>query len=97
MRSSTLRGLYVTAFATGFVRPRVMRTAPNGDLFIGDIGSYKPGGVGVGVNPNTGRILVMRAGAAPATPAEVVLDGLDRPSAWHSIRPDRTRVTCTSA
>ena len=72
-------GFTVTAFATGFVRPRVMRTAPNGDLFIGDIGSYKPGGVGVGVNPNTGRILVMRAGAAPATPAEVVLDGLDRP------------------
>jgi glucose/arabinose dehydrogenase len=74
-----LPGFSVEVLSTGFVRPRVMRTAPNGDIFIGDFGTYKPGGVGTGVNPDTGRVLIMRAGAAPGTPPIVFADGLDRP------------------
>jgi glucose/arabinose dehydrogenase len=69
----------VTPFATGLGRPRGMRTAPNGDLFIGDLGTYQPGGLNLAANPNTGRILVMRAGAAPGTPPDVFAEGLDRP------------------
>jgi glucose/arabinose dehydrogenase len=75
----SLPGFTVTALATGLGRPRVMRTAPNGDLFIGDLGSYRAAGIGLAANPNTGRILVMRAGAAPGTPPDVFAEGLDRP------------------
>lgn len=74
-----LPGFTVTAFATGLGRPRGMRTAPNGDLFIGDLGTYQPGGLNLAANPNTGRILVMHAGAAPGTPPDVFAEGLDRP------------------
>jgi glucose/arabinose dehydrogenase len=74
-----LPGFTVTAYASGLGRPRGMRTAPNGDLFIGDLGTYKPGGVGLAANPSTGRILVMRAGAATGTPPDVFAEGLDRP------------------
>jgi glucose/arabinose dehydrogenase len=56
-----------------------MRTAPNGDLFIADLGTYRPGGLNLAANPNTGRILIMRAGAAPGTPPVVFAEGLDRP------------------
>jgi glucose/arabinose dehydrogenase len=75
----SLPGFKVTAFATGLGRPRTMRTAPNGDLFIADLGTYRPGGLNLAANANTGRILIMRAGAAPGTPPIVFAEGLDRP------------------
>jgi glucose/arabinose dehydrogenase len=74
-----LPGFTITAIATGLTRPRVMRIAPNGDMFVGELGTTRPAGIGIGVMPNTGRLLVMRAGAAPGTPPAVFADGLDRP------------------
>jgi glucose/arabinose dehydrogenase len=71
----SLPGFKVTAFASGLGRPRTMRTAPNGDLFVADLGTYRAGGLNLAANPGTGRILIMRAGAAPVVFAE----GLDRP------------------
>ncbi|MFA7505182.1 MAG: PQQ-dependent sugar dehydrogenase [Burkholderiaceae bacterium] len=60
------RGFDVQVFATGFEQPRVLRVAPNGDIFLSDSGA--------------GRVLVFRAGAnGPAARAEVFADGLDRP------------------
>jgi glucose/arabinose dehydrogenase len=75
----SLPGFKVTAFATGLGRPRTMRTAPNGDLFVADLGTYRAGGLNLAANPNTGRILIIRAGAAPGTPPVVFAEGLDRP------------------
>jgi glucose/arabinose dehydrogenase len=75
----SLPGFTVTVVATGLGRPRTMRTAPNGDLVVGDLGTYRAGGLNLAANPNTGRILVMRAGAAPGTPPDVFAEGLDRP------------------
>jgi len=68
MRSSTLRGLYrdgVCDWIRAAARDahRAERRSVHRRYRI-----VQTGGVGVGVNPNTGRILVMRAGAAPATP-----------------------------
>ena len=60
-------GFAVQVFATGFKQPRVLRTAPNGDIFLSESG--------------TGRVLVFRgtaAGGAPAKP-EVFAEKLDRP------------------
>jgi len=60
-------GFAVEEFATGFNQPRVMRIAPNGDIFLAESGS--------------GRVLTFAADSAgnlPATP-EVFAEGLDRP------------------
>jgi len=59
-------GFAVEVYAEGLNQPRVMRTAPNGDVFLSESGS--------------GRVLVFRAGAghAPAKP-EVFAEKLDRP------------------
>jgi len=58
-------GFKVEVFASGLKQPRVIRTAPNGDIFVAETGN--------------GRVLVFPAeggaGAAPETFAE----GLDRP------------------
>jgi glucose/arabinose dehydrogenase len=57
----------VEVFARGLNEPRVIRIAPNGDIFVAESGS--------------GRVLVFAAGSAgdpPATP-EVFAEGLDQP------------------
>jgi glucose/arabinose dehydrogenase len=74
-----LPGFSIVPLASGLTRPRVMRTAPNGDMFVGEIGTPKPTGIGVGILPNTGRIRIIRAGAPAGTPPDVFADGLDRP------------------
>lgn len=58
-------GFNVEVFAQGLTQPRVIRIAPNGDIFVSDSG--------------TGQVLVFAADAsAPAEP-EVFAEGLDRP------------------
>lgn len=60
-------GFAVQVFASGLNEPRVIRIAPNGDIFVAESGA--------------GRVLVFAAdsaGGAPATP-EVFAEGLDRP------------------
>jgi glucose/arabinose dehydrogenase len=60
-------GFTVQVFATGLNQPRVLRIAPNGDIFVAESGS--------------GRVLVFSAdltGGAPAKPA-VFAENLDRP------------------
>jgi glucose/arabinose dehydrogenase len=60
-----LPGFSVTPFVTGLQVPRVMRLAPNGDIFFAEV--------------RTGSIRVIRAGSpAGATPGTFV-SGLDRP------------------
>ena len=61
------KGFAVQVFARGLEQPRVIRIAPNGDIFVAESGS--------------GRVLVFPADAAegaPATP-EVFAENLDRP------------------
>lgn len=61
------KGFAVQVFARGLKQPRVIRIAPNGDIFVAESGS--------------GRVLVFPADAAkgaPATP-EVFAENLDRP------------------
>ncbi|MFU0507968.1 PQQ-dependent sugar dehydrogenase [Pseudaminobacter sp. NGMCC 1.201702] len=60
-------GFAVQVFASGLNQPRVIRTAPNGDIFVAESAG--------------GRVLVFAAasvGAAPAKP-EVFAEGLERP------------------
>lgn len=59
-------GFDVQVLASGFDKPRTLRMAPNGDLFLSESGA--------------GRVLVFRKGATgfAATPA-VFAEGLDRP------------------
>jgi hypothetical protein len=60
-------GFRVEVFAKGFNQPRVMRTAPNGDLFVAETGN--------------GRVLEFAADhrGRPSTTAAVFAEGLDRP------------------
>ena len=61
------KGFAVQVFAKGLKKPRVMRIAPNGDVFVAETES--------------GRVLIFPAGATkrgPATP-EVFADNLERP------------------
>ena len=60
-------GFTVKRFASGYDNPRVLRTAPNGDIFLAETG--------------TGRIRVLRApdGAAEPMQQGVFADGLDGP------------------
>ena len=60
-------GFTVQVFASGLNQPRLIRTAPNGDIFVAESGS--------------GRVLVFAAdsaGVAPAEP-EVFAEGLEKP------------------
>jgi len=41
-----LPGFTITAMATGLMRPRIMRFASNGDMFVGEVGLPKPAGSG---------------------------------------------------
>lgn len=60
-------GFAVQVFASGLNEPRVMRIAPNADVFLAESGS--------------GRVLVFAAGAAGGKPAkpEVFTEGLNQP------------------
>ncbi len=60
-------GFSVEVFATGLTEPRVIRIAPNGDIFVAE--------------SEGGRISVFAADAAQSLPAEpeVFAEGLDRP------------------
>ncbi|HWE28293.1 MAG TPA: PQQ-dependent sugar dehydrogenase [Polyangia bacterium] len=60
-------GFTVTQFAHGLREPRVLRVAPNGDIFVAE--------------SEAGRVRVLRAndGAAAPESNEVFADGLDRP------------------
>jgi glucose/arabinose dehydrogenase len=60
-------GFTVDLFATGLNTPRVIRIAPNGDIFLAETGA--------------GRVRVFRAGEAGAGPAqgEIFAEGLQRP------------------
>lgn len=61
------KGFAVHVFASGLNQPRVIRTAPNGDIFVTESG--------------VGRVLVFpadEAGDAPVKP-EVFAEGLDKP------------------
>jgi glucose/arabinose dehydrogenase len=59
-------GFAVQVFATGFKKPRTLRIAPNGDIFLSEV--------------DAGRVLVFRTDAhgTPAKP-EVFADSLERP------------------
>lgn len=61
------KGFAVEVFAKGLNQPRVIRVAPNGDIFLAESGS--------------GRVLVFAADAAKDMPAkpEIFAEGLDRP------------------
>ena len=61
------RGFKVDLFADGLEAPRLLRTAPNGDIFVAETAA--------------GRIRILRAaaGKARATVKEVFVDGLDAP------------------
>jgi glucose/arabinose dehydrogenase len=60
-------GFKVTLFATGLSNPRIVRVAPNGDIFVAETAAD--------------RIRVLRAADGADTPSEmqVFADGLDRP------------------
>ena len=60
-------GFAVAVFASGLNKPRVIRTAPNGDIFVAESGS--------------GRVLVFSADASGDAPAEpqVFAEGLNQP------------------
>src|SRR5277367_2419947 len=60
-------GFAVDLFATELNMPRVIRVAPNGDIFVAETGA--------------GRVRVFRSGGAGAGPAqgEIFADGLQRP------------------
>ena len=61
------KGFAVQVFAKGLKQPRVIRIAPNGDIFVAESGS--------------GRVLVFPADAAKGGPAnpEVFAENLERP------------------
>ncbi|MCB1496634.1 MAG: sorbosone dehydrogenase family protein [Bauldia sp.] len=63
----TLDGFAAELVATGFSQPRVIRTAPNGDLFIADSAA------------NEIRVLRVPEGAARPVEDSVFASGLDRP------------------
>ncbi len=58
-------GFTVEVFAEGLNQPRVIRIAPNGDVFVAETGA--------------GRVLVFAAGGDQPAEPEVFAEGLDRP------------------
>jgi len=63
----TLPGFTVSAFATKLEGPRLLRLAPNGDMFVSEA--------------EAGKVLVLRApdGSDKAAQVETFADGMDRP------------------
>ena len=79
------KGFKVELYATGLDNPRLIRTAPNGDLFLAE--------------SETGKIKVFR-GVSPegkAAQVSVFADGLHQPSASPSTPPVRILPGFTSA
>ena len=68
------KGFAVQVFAKGLKQPRIIRVAPNGDIFVAESTS------GAAAGSASGRILVFPADAAggPATP-QVFAENLERP------------------
>jgi glucose/arabinose dehydrogenase len=58
-------GFTVDLFASGLAMPRVLRVAPNGDVFVAETGA--------------GRVRVFRPGNAGAAKGEIFAEGLQRP------------------
>src|SRR5690554_5172872 len=58
-------GFQVEVFATGLNQPRVIRIAPNGDIFVAETGA--------------GRVLVFASDASANSEPEIFSEGLDRP------------------
>lgn len=58
-------GFRVEVFAEGLTQPRVIRVAPNGDIFVSE--------------SEAGRVVVFDPSAEPPAEAEVFAEGLDRP------------------
>ena len=76
-------GFAVQVFASGFKQPRTLRVAPNGDIFLAEVG--------------TGRVLVFRAGTgAPAQP-EVFAQNLERPYGIAFVPPVNPRYVYVAA
>jgi hypothetical protein len=73
-----LPGFTVTPFVTGLTNPRLVRVAPNGDIFVAE--------------SEPGRIRVIRAADGASQPAkvEIFATGLDRPFgiAFYPVGPD---------
>jgi len=78
-----LPGFSVTEYATGLTNPRLVRTAPNGDLFVAE--------------SEPGQIRVLRGVDAHghAEKMEVYATGLAQPFGLASIRSDPIRRICT--
>lgn len=77
-------GFQVEIFATGLEQPRVVRIAPNGDIFVAETGS--------------GRVLVYASDAAAGSEPTVFSEGLDRPFGIAFFPPDEpTHVYVASA
>src|SRR5580658_4811664 len=53
-----LPGFSIAPLVSGLMHPRVMRIAPNGDLFFNETGQLDPKGIGVGIIHDTGRISI---------------------------------------
>lgn len=62
-------GFKVEVFASGLNEPRVIRIAPNGDIFVAESAS----------DSGTGRVLVFAADGAGQSKPETFSEGLDRP------------------
>lgn len=77
-------GFQVEVFATGLDQPRVIRVAPNGDIFVAETGS--------------GRVLVYASDAAANSEPETFSEGLDRPFGIAFFPPEEpTHVYVASA
>lgn len=67
-------GFQVEVFATGLNQPRVIRIAPNGDIFVAETGA--------------GRVLVFASDASANSEPEIFSEGLDRPFGIAFFPPD---------
>lgn len=78
-------GFAVQVFASGLNQPRVIRTAPNGDVFVAESGS--------------GRVLVFAADAAGDAPAkpQVFAEGLEKPFGIAFYPPAQPRYVYVAA
>jgi glucose/arabinose dehydrogenase len=76
-------GFAVQVFAGGFKQPRTLRVAPNGDIFLAEVGA--------------GRVLVFRGGAGTPARPEVFAQNLDRPYGIAFVPPVNPRYVYVAA